>query len=162
MQMKAILLTATAAAFLMNACENCYCDRFAEEMMGKNPATLCTLLGAPTSINRAGGVDEYIWYVDKSYDTTHTTPGHSETWFDKKGKLHEEWEPATVTSEHVVRYAKMSIRFSGNRAVGYSNDDEGGMCNYWVPQSYINRYRQEDKMKKNAVSERRFSSAPIR
>lgn len=161
MRMKHLLLAA-AAAFLVNACENCYNDRFGAEMMGKHPSTICSLLGTPTSIGQAGGIEEYVWYADKSYDTTHTTPGHSETWYDKKGVRHETWEPATVTSEHVVRYSRLSIRFSGNRAVSYSFDDEGGMCNYWVPQSYINRYKQEDKMKKNAVSERHFSSAPTR
>lgn len=149
------------AALLVSSCETCYDNRFAQELMGHNPDTVCAIVGMPTRVSNVGNMTEYVWYVDKSYDYISTTPGSVETSEDIFGKKRTDFTLPTVQVNHVTRYAKLAVRFIGNRAVSYDTSDSD-MCNYWVPQSYINRYKQEDQQRKHAISESRISPAPDR
>lgn len=144
------LLLLSVGVLLLNSCEQCYNERFCRDMMGQRPGTVVALMGTPTSCSTLNGVTEYIWHEDRSYDEWVTTAGHETKWKDKKGRKHTEWVPAQSYLEHHDRFAVMRIRFINNRAVSYDCDSAGDMCNYFVPQQYIERYRAEDAAKRQS------------
>lgn len=155
-------------AGLFTSCETCYNDRFGAEMIGRPISEVVTLLGTPKKISGAAGVEEYTWSVNHSYDRQHFVPASWDEWQDHSGSYnrskrpgnytsehssyyHTNYTPAHYETEHVTRFSKITFMVSGGRVTNYNTSYEGeGMCNYFVPRSYQQRYEAEDEAAKSA------------
>ncbi|MGN0821867.1 MAG: hypothetical protein ACI4OX_08850 [Akkermansia sp.] len=150
--MKHILaLLVLLVAGLFTSCETCYNDRFGAEMIGRPISEVVTLLGTPKKISEAAGVKQYTWSVDKSYSQERYVPGEWDEWKDKKGHYHSTYNPPHYETDHYTLYSRLTFMVSGGRITNYTSDYAGeGMCNYFVPRSYQQRYEAEDEAAKSA------------
>ena len=136
-----LLLSALSAA-----CTTCYHERFCQELMGQSDTNIVFLLGAPTYEYKQGNTKVLEWSYNGTYTRVTEHPGEFDEWYDKKGRRHFSFVPPHSHEELVPRVAILRFNFVRGRAVSYSSHFEGQrMCNYFIPEHYITRYKQEDK-----------------
>lgn len=128
------------------SCTTCYHERFCHELVGRRDTDIIFLLGAPTHEYSKGNTKVLEWSYDGTYTQVTEEPGEFKEWHDKKGRHHVSFVPPHSKEELVPRVAILRFNFIRGRAVSYSSHFEGRrMCNYFIPEHYIARYKQEDK-----------------
>lgn len=148
--MRAILLILSFACIaLLAACSTkCYHEQFCQELIGQSAEQVIALVGEPTHVFEQGDVKILEWAYDGTYRVSRLVPGYQGPWVDRWGFFHPYYmaAPPYMVIETVPQVATLRFSFVKNHAVSYNSSFNGsGMCNYFVPQNYILRYRQEDR-----------------
>lgn len=146
--MRFIPLLACAAVALLSSCTTCYNERFSQELIGKTDRELITLLGKPSSEYKRGNVLALEWAYDGTYTREDVVSGSYHSWKDKRGHRHWSYTPPYTERRTVRRVARMKINLVNGKAVSSTTYFDGhGMCNFFIPQSYIARYKAEDDLR---------------
>lgn len=136
------------AVALLSSCTTCYNERFSQELIGKTDRELIMLLGKPSSEYKRGNVLALEWNYDGTYVREDYVGGGYDSWKDKRGRRHWSYTAPHVEHYTVRRVARLKINLVNGKAANTSSHFEGfGMCNFFIPQSYLARYKAEDKQK---------------
>lgn len=136
-----------AWAMVATACTTpCYNDRFCQELIGQQEEAVVALIGEPTHVAKQGRVKILEWAFDGTYRASRVVPGFSGMWVDAFGHFHPMYAAPYMVIETVPQVATLRFSFVRGRATSYNAYFNGsGMCNYFVPPQYIERYRAEDR-----------------
>ena len=142
--MRIALLLVCAGLVGLSSCTTCYSDRFCQELVDKPRGELVALLGAPTTQTHLNGVETLEWSYDGTFTREREEGGYWDTHKDKKGNKRSYYVPSKTVQETVRRVAIMRFHLVKSHVVSYSTYYEGhNMCNHFIPQECIERYRQE-------------------
>lgn len=86
------------------------------------------------------------WAYDGSYMTNYVVPGHADSWVDSRGGVHSTFVPPYEHVSTIPQVAVLRLTLDKDRVTAYTTQFNGsGMCNHFVPESFIQRYKREDK-----------------
>ena len=140
-----------AVGLLLSSCSTtCYNERFCRELVGLSGEQIISILGVPAHTVEQGKVKVMEWAYDGTYQTNFVVPGHADTWIDSRGGTHSTFVPPYERVDTVPQVAVLRLTLTGNRVTSYTSQFNGsGMCNHFIPSSYISRYEAEDKAKRD-------------
>lgn len=144
------LVLAAASVMLFSACTTCYNERFCQELVGLTGSQVVSILGAPTHVYEEGKTKVLEWAYDGTYQTNYVVPGHADTWVDHRGGVHSTFVPPYQNVSTIPQVAVMRLTLTDDRVTSYTSQFNGsGMCNHFVPQGYIARYRAESNARRD-------------
>ena len=146
MNKKFFTLAAAAVAIAFSACTTCYNERFCQELVGLSSTQVVSTLGAPTHIYTQGSTKVLEWAYDGTYMTNYVVPGHADSWVDARGGVHSTFVPPHEQVNTIPQVAVLRLTLEKDRVTAYTSQFNGsGMCNHFIPENYIQRYKMEDK-----------------
>ena len=147
---KIVLTLITAFVLLSTACTTCYNERFCQELIGQTSSQVISVVGMPTHVYEEGKTKVMEWAYDGTYLTNYVVPGHSDTWVDRHGGVHSTFVPPYQGVSTIPQVAVLRLTFTKDRVTSYTTQFNGsGMCNHFIPQNYIDRYRAEDDARRD-------------
>lgn len=86
------------------------------------------------------------WAYDGTYMTNYVVPGHADSWVDARGGVHSTFVPPHEQVNTIPQVAVLRLTLEKDRVTAYTSQFNGsGMCNHFIPENYIQRYKMEDK-----------------
>lgn len=134
-------------AVLAGACSSCYNDRFCQDLIGKTDEELVALLGKPTGEYKRGETTSMEWYYDASYNRMRVVDDFYGPWRrDRFGYMYYPYWPPYVVNETVSKMSYLQVNLVKGRVVNCnSRFSDSGMCNFFIPENYLERYRRETR-----------------
>ena len=133
-------------AVAFSACTTCYNERFCQELIGLSSAQVVSTIGPPTQIYEQGSTKVMEWAYDGTYMTNYVVPGRADSWVDSRGGVHSTFVPPYERTSTIPRVAVLRLTLEKDHVTAYTSQFNGSdMCNHFVPESYIRRYKMEDK-----------------
>lgn len=146
MNEKLILLAAAFTTLIFSACTTCYNERFCQELVGLSSAQVVSTLGTPTHIYEQGSTKIMEWVYDGTYMTNYVVPGRADSWVDSRGGVHSTFVPPSERISAIPQVAVLRLTLEKDRVTAYTSQFNGSdMCNHFVPENFIRRYKMEDK-----------------
>ncbi len=148
--LKIVPTVIAAFVLLSTACTTCYNERFCQELIGQTSSQVVSIVGVPTHIYEEGKTKVMEWAYDGTYLTNYVVPGYSDTWVDRYGGIHSTFVPPYQGVSTIPQVAVLRLTFTKDRVTSYTSQfNGGGMCNHFIPQNYIDRYRAEDDARRD-------------
>lgn len=140
-----------AVVFFLSSCATtCYNERFCRELVGLSGEQVISILGVPTRTFEQGKVKVMEWAYDGTYQANWVVPGRADTWVDSRGGTHSTFVPPYERVDTIPQVSILRLSFTNNRVTSYTSQFNGsGMCNHFIPSSYISRYKAEDEAKRD-------------
>lgn len=147
--MKLISVIAAVLGLFLSACKTCYNDRFGRELIGLSGLQVVTLIGVPTACYEQGDTKVMEWAYNGSYLSDWVVAGRYDVWMHPHGTMYSAYVSPGARVDTVPQVAVLRLILEKDRVVSYTYRFHGNdMCNYFVPESFIERYKIEDKARR--------------
>ncbi len=147
--MRLLSVLSAVLGLLLSACSTCYNDRFCQELIGLSSIQVVSLVGVPSACYEQGDIKVMEWVYNGTYRSDWIVTGRHDVWMHPHGFMYSAYVSPTVGVDTVPRVAMLRLTLEKDRVTSYTYQFNGNdMCNYFVPESFIERYKIEDKARR--------------
>lgn len=142
-------MLAAVSALIVSACTTCYNERFCRDLVGMNSIQVVSILGVPTGTYEQGDTKVMEWMYNGVYLTDWAIAVRQGVWMPHGGLMYSAYMSPGAGVESFPQFAVIRLTLVNDRVTSYSSQYRGSdMCNHFVPESYIERYKKEDNTRR--------------